>query len=67
MFLGTKNLGSNTAIANRSGSDWRFTVGSSFGVTNTGALYSISGNIGGVHIIKSALYSGSKNAYNSNN
>lgn len=67
MFLGTKNLGSNTTIANRSGSDWRFTVGSSFGVTNTGALYSISGNIGGVHIIKSALYSGSKNAYNSNN
>lgn len=42
MFLGTKNLGSNTTIANRSGSDWRFTVGSSFGVTNTGALYATS-------------------------
>ena len=39
MYLATKNLGSNTTIAGRSGSDWRFTVGSNFGITNTGATY----------------------------
>ena len=39
MYLATKNLGSNTSIAGRSGSDWRFTVGSNFGITNTGATY----------------------------
>lgn len=39
MYLATKNLGSNTTIAGRSGSDWRFTVGSNFGITNTGAAY----------------------------
>ena len=39
LHLGTKNLGSNTSIGGRSGSDWRMTVGQHFGVTNTGALY----------------------------
>jgi len=45
MYLATKNLGSNTSIAGRQGSDWRFTVGSKFGVTNTGAIYAASGKI----------------------
>lgn len=45
LFLATTNLGSNTSIAGRSGSDWRLTVGSNFGVTNTGALYATSGKI----------------------
>ena len=39
MFLGTQNFGNDTVIAGRAGSDWRLTVGASFGVTNTGALY----------------------------
>lgn len=47
LFLATKNLGSSTSIAGRAGSDWRLTVGSAFGVTNTGALYASSGSIGG--------------------
>lgn len=45
MFLGTKNLGSSTTIGGREGSDWRFTVGSNFGVTNTGAIYASSATI----------------------
>lgn len=59
MFLGTKNLGSNTTIANRSGSDWRFTVGSSFGVTNTGALYATSAVITGVITATTGTFKGS--------
>lgn len=50
LHLGTKNLGSNTSIAGRSGSDWRLTVGSKFGVTNSGALFANGGNIGGWNI-----------------
>ena len=38
LHMGTANLGSAT-VGGRSGSDWRFTVGSNFGVTNTGAVY----------------------------
>jgi len=38
LYMSTANLGSAT-VGGRSGSDWRFTVGSNFGVTNTGAVY----------------------------
>ena len=47
LHLGTKNLGSNTSIAGRAGSDWRFTVGSKFGVTNTGVVYATEAHISG--------------------
>lgn len=47
LHLGTKNLGSNTSIAGRSGSDWRLTVGSKFGVTNTGVVYANGATITG--------------------
>lgn len=57
MYLATKNLGNNTSIAERSGSDWRLTVGSKFGVTNTGAIYSTGGKIGGFNITTNAIYS----------
>lgn len=39
MVLATKDLGSNTRIAGRSGSDWRFAIDSNFGITKTGAVY----------------------------
>lgn len=39
MVLATKDLGSNTSIAGRSGSDWRFAIDSNFGITKTGAVY----------------------------
>ena len=55
MHLGTKNLGSSTTIAGRSGSDWRLTVGSKFGVNNSGNLYSSGGTIGGWTINASTL------------
>lgn len=58
MFLGTKNLGSSTSIAGRAGSDWRLTVGSHFGVTNTGAIYANTGTIGGWTIGTSVLSNG---------
>lgn len=38
VFLSTANMASK-AIGGRTGADWRFTVGSKFGVTNTGAIY----------------------------
>lgn len=38
-LMGTSNLGTAT-IANKSRSDWRFAVGSAFGVTSSGSLYS---------------------------
>lgn len=55
LHLGTKNLGNNTSIGGRSGSDWRLTVGQHFGVTNTGAVYcndihAAGGTIGGFKI-----------------
>jgi hypothetical protein len=46
--MGTTNLGSNTSIAGRAGSDWRLTVGSNFGVTNTGKLYASGVQISGI-------------------
>lgn len=39
MVLATKDLGSNTSIAGRAGSDWRFAIDSNFGITKTGAVY----------------------------
>lgn len=65
MFLGTKNLGSSTSIAGRAGSDWRLTVGSHFGVTNTGAIYANTGQIGGWTIGTSSLSSGTYGSDNS--
>ena len=38
VYLSTADMGSKT-IGDRTGSDWRVTVGSRFGITNTGALY----------------------------
>ena len=64
-YLGTKNLGSNTSIAGRKGSDWRLTVGSCFGVTNTGAIYATSGGIGGWTINGNYLYTGTWGTSNS--
>ena len=65
MYLATKNLGNNTSIAERSGSDWRLTVGSKFGVTNTGAIYSTGGKIGGWTIDSTKIYSGTHSTWNS--
>lgn len=58
MFLGTKNLGSNTEIAGREGSDWRLTVGSAFGVTNKGYLYCNGGTIAGWTLDSNSLSNG---------
>ena len=63
LHLGTKNLGNNTSIGGRQGSDWRLTVGQHFGVTNTGALYcndihAAGGDIAGWRIESSYLASG---------
>lgn len=38
VYISTANMASKS-IAGRTGSDWRFTIGSNFGVTNTGATY----------------------------
>ena len=65
MYLATKNLGNNTSIAERSGSDWRLTVGSKFGVTNTGAIYSTGGKIGGWTIDTTKIYSGTHSTWDS--
>lgn len=43
-FISTENMASK-AIGGRTGADWRLTVGSHFGVTNTGALYCNSANV----------------------
>lgn len=47
MYLATKNLSSATPIGGRTGTDWRFTIGPNFGVTNTGAFYATAGSISG--------------------
>lgn len=39
---------------------WTFTSGTDFGVTNTGAMYSSSGKIGGFTIDADSIYSGTK-------
>lgn len=44
VYISTANMASK-AIGGRTGSDWRFTVGSHFGVTNTGAFYANSANV----------------------
>ena len=49
-------MGSNTSIAGRSGSDWRFTVGSHFGVTNTGVIYCNSATIGPWTFTATSIY-----------
>ena len=54
VFLSTANMASK-AIGGRTGADWRFTIGSHFGVTNTGAIYSNSGTIGGWKIDSTGL------------
>ena len=56
LYLGTKNLGSNTSIAGRQGSDWRLTVGSHFGVTNTGEMYCNSATIGPWTVTTTSIY-----------
>lgn len=57
IYLSTANMGSKT-IGGRSGSDWRLTVGSNFGVTNAGAAYMTSGNVGGWAIGSTTLTAG---------
>ena len=61
VYFSTANM-SSKAIGGRTGSDWRLTVGSKFGVTNTGAVYASSltasgGSIGGWTILSSSLKS----------
>lgn len=51
VYFSTANMASKT-IGGRTGADWRLTIGSNFGVTNTGAVYSSAlyasgGEIGG--------------------
>lgn len=70
LYLGTKNLGSNTSIAGRQGSDWRLTVGSHFGVTGDGTIYANSAIISGTltagasstigpwHVTATSIYKG---------
>ena len=72
LHLGTKNLGNNTSVGGRSGSDWRLTVGQHFGVTNTGALYcndihAAGGTIAGWHIDTNKIYSGNHSTWDSTN
>jgi hypothetical protein len=66
VFLSNTNMASKD-IGGRTGADWRFTIGSHFGVTNTGALYCNSvnltgtitatgGTIGGCSITDGKLY-----------
>ena len=45
MFFSTKNLGNNTSIGGRQGSDWRFTLSNTFGVTNAGNIYASNINV----------------------
>lgn len=57
VYISTANMTAN--IAGRgSTTDWRFTVGSHFGVTNTGAMYSTSGKIAGWTISADGIYMG---------
>lgn len=46
VYISTANMASK-AIGGRTGADWRLTVGSHFGVTNTGAFYANSANVTG--------------------
>lgn len=77
VYLSTANMTAN--IAGRgSTADWRFTVGSHFGVTNTGAVYCNSatitgaitatsgyiGGTGGFYITTNKMYSNNHSAYN---
>lgn len=50
MYLATKNLGNNTSIGGRAGSDWRLTVGSNFGITNTGVIYAKGAYLNNVNL-----------------
>lgn len=54
LFMGTTNLGS-AKIADNTTDTWRLTVGSHFGVTNTGAVYATAGKIGGCSITDGVL------------
>lgn len=64
LFMGTTNLGS-AKIADNTTDTWRLTVGSHFGVTNTGAVYATSGKIGGWAIGATSLTSGTWGENNS--
>ena len=57
LFMGTTNLGS-AKIADNTTDAWRLTVGSHFGVTNTGAVYATAGKIGGFTIDSNSIYNG---------
>ena len=57
LFMGTTDLGS-AKIADNTTDTWRLAVGSNFGVTNTGAVYAISGKIGGWTLADTSLTSG---------
>lgn len=64
LFMGTTNLGS-AKIADNTTDAWRLTVGSHFGVTNTGAVYATSGKIGGWTLADTSFTSGTWGENNS--
>lgn len=50
VYLIPKGATASTSIAGRTGTDWVFTAGANYGVTRTGAIYAVSGKIGGFDI-----------------
>ena len=67
VYFSTANM-SSKAIGGRTGSDWRLTIGSKFGVTNTGAVYSnalyaTGGEIGGWEIAGTSLNAITRNTF----
>ena len=65
VFISNTNMASK-AIAGTTLSTWRLTVGSHFGVTNTGAVYANSGKIGCWNIGSTSFYSDGHAAYDTN-
>ena len=55
VHLYTAYIGSSVKIGGHTGSDWRLTIGSKFGVDKDGYLYCTGGNIGGWTISDSEL------------
>ena len=50
MHLRTSDLSANATVASRAGTDWRLTVGSSFGVTSTGNVYANNATLNDVSL-----------------
>ena len=62
LYTGTS---ASITINSYTGTDWRFVIGTTFGVTQSGAMYATSGTIGGWKINASTLTSGDVTLYSS--